>query len=171
MPTNLEIFLKLDGINGESTAKGHKKEIDVVSYEQAIDVTVFHAGGGGSSTGKPTFSGVRFRKMVDAASIPMVLACAMGKHLKQAQFTFRRVASGFDFYKVTLDDVLITHIAQIAGIGETFPLSFNALNAGASADGFLDEVTFAYGKIHWRYQGPAGATISGGWDVAASKKT
>ena len=28
-----DIFLKLDGIDGESTAKGHEKEIEVVSYD------------------------------------------------------------------------------------------------------------------------------------------
>jgi hypothetical protein len=46
-----------------------------------------------------------------------------------------------DFYKVTLEDVLITHIAQRAGVGAQYPLSFEALNSGAPSDGFLDEVT------------------------------
>ena len=64
----VDIFLKLDGISGESTVKGHKKEIDVLSYEQAIDDTVIHSGGGGgAAAGKAHFSGVRFRKSVDAA--------------------------------------------------------------------------------------------------------
>ena len=35
-----DIFLKLDGIDGESTTKGHEKEIEVVSYDQSIDSTV-----------------------------------------------------------------------------------------------------------------------------------
>ena len=32
-----DVFLKLDGIDGESTTKGHEKEIEVVSYDQSID--------------------------------------------------------------------------------------------------------------------------------------
>jgi type VI protein secretion system component Hcp len=34
---SFDIFLKLDGISGESTTKGHDKEIEVVSYDQSID--------------------------------------------------------------------------------------------------------------------------------------
>jgi len=33
----LEIFLKLDGIEGESSAISHEKETIVLSYEQGID--------------------------------------------------------------------------------------------------------------------------------------
>ena len=94
---------------------------------------MFHSGGGGSSAGKATFSPVRFRKNVDAASIPMLLACAAGKHIKDARFTFRRSAAGFEFYKVMLEDVLITHIAQRAGTGSQYPLSFGALIRGTRA--------------------------------------
>jgi len=170
------IFLKLDGIAGESTAKSHKKEIDVFSYEQGIDQTVFHSGSGGaSSAGKARFSPVRFRKNVDLASIPLLLACAQGKLIKDAVFTFTRGASGFQFYKVTFHDVLITHIVERAGTGTQYPLTFSALEVGAADSGFLDEVTFDYRKIQWEYKtqkptGGPGTTVQGGWDVAANKK-
>ncbi len=177
MPNQLvDIFLKLDGIDGESTVKGHKREIDVLSYEQGIDVTVIHsAGGGGATAGKANFSGVRFRKNVDAASIPMLLACASGTHIAEARFTFRRAAGGFEFYTVTLEDVLITHMAQCAGVGAQYPLSFEALNSGAASDGFLDEATLDYSRIRWEHysQGHAGGpgtTKKGGWDVGANNK-
>ena len=172
---DLEIFLKLDGIDGESTVRGHEKEIVVRSYDQSLAATVYHSGGGGSGTGKTTFSPVRFRKDVDAASIPMLLACASGQHIAHAKFTFRRTASAFEFYKVTLDSVLVTHVAQRAGTGEHYPLSFDAMNAGAPDDGFLDEVTLEFARIHWEYRSEhphAGhpAAITGGWDVEAYKK-
>src|SRR5690349_21393142 len=96
-----DIFLKLDGIDGESTTKGHDKEIEVVSYDQSIDATVSSGGG----AGKSTFSGVRFRKLLDTASIPIALACASGLHIQSARFAFRRASSTpLDFYVVTLDD-------------------------------------------------------------------
>lgn len=177
MPNSLAaIVLKLDGIDGESTVKGHKKEIDVFSYEQGLDQTVFHSGGGGApAVGKPTFSPVRFRKNVDVASIPMLLACATGKAIKEARFTFRRGAAGFEFYKVTLEDVLITDVGQRAGTGAQYPLSFVALNAGAADSGFLDEVTLDYRRIRWEYTmqkptGGAGTTVKGGWDTVTNKK-
>ena len=104
---DLYIFLKLHGIAGDSTVKGHKDEITVLSYEQSMEVAVIHSGGGGgASSGIAKFSGVRLRKNVDVASIPMLLACASGRHIQDARFTFRRDAGGFDFYKVTLEDVV-----------------------------------------------------------------
>ena len=173
---DVNIFLKLDGINGESAVKGHEKEIAVLSYEQAMDVTVIHSGsGGGAAAGKAKFSGVRFRKNVDVASVPMLLACASGRHIGEARFTFRRGAGGFDFYKVTLDDVLLTHMVQRAGAGAQYPLSFGALDSGASSDGFLDEVTLDYSRIRWEYRvrrrgGAVGTITSGGWNVRTNKK-
>jgi type VI secretion system secreted protein Hcp len=178
MPNPLaHIYLKLDGIDGESTAKNHKKEIDVFSYEQGIDQTVFHSGGGGGSIAvdRAKLSPVRFRKNVDVASIPMLLTCAQGKLIKDAVFTFTRGAAAFEFYKVTLNHVLITHMFQRAGTGEQYPLTFTALDAGDTDNGFLDEVTLDYRQIRWEYRtqrpsGAPGTTVKGGWDVNANKK-
>jgi type VI protein secretion system component Hcp len=44
-----DIFLQLSGIDGESTTKGHEKEIEVVSYDQSIDASVIISGGGGGA--------------------------------------------------------------------------------------------------------------------------
>jgi type VI secretion system secreted protein Hcp len=173
---DLYIFLKLHGIAGESTVKGHKDEIAVLSYEQAVNVAVIQSGSGsGLSSGIAKFSGVRLRKNVDVASIPILLACASGRHIQDARFTFRRSAGGFDFYKVTLEDVLLTNIAQRGGTGAQYPLSFNALNTGASSDGLLEEVTLDFSRIRWEHRaqlpdGRVGATTTGGWDIRTNKK-
>ena len=88
---------------------------------------------------------------------------------------FRRGSGGFDFYTVTLEDVLLTHMAQRAGAGAQYPLSFEALSAGASSDGLLDEVTLNFSRIRWEHRaqrpdGTGGTTTSGGWDMMANKK-
>ncbi len=176
MPNHdLQIFLKLAGIDGESAVEAHEKEIEILSYEQALDATVIHSGGGGSSSGKAKFLGVRIRKSVDAASAPLLLACASGHRVADARITFRRGPGGFEFYKVTLEDVLVTHVAQRAGVGAQYPLSFDALNSGTSSDGFVDEVTLEYARARWEYRaldpsGAAGAPIVGGWDIARNRK-
>lgn len=173
----LEIFAKFDGIDGESPVRGHEKEIAVLSYEQGIDAPIAPGGtGGGAVVGRTTFSGVRFRKSVDLASIPLLLACAGGTHLKEARFTFRRGgANAFDFYKVTLEEVLITRMNETASVGAQTPLSFEALTAAAPSDGFLDELTLVFARIRWEYHpqlqtGAAGGAVTGGWDVKANKK-
>jgi type VI secretion system secreted protein Hcp len=170
-----EIFLKLDGIDGESTVRGHENETVVLSYEQFIDHPAPPLTGSGAPAGRPTFSGVRFRKPLDKGSIPLLLACPASTRIRTARFAFRRTGTGLDFYKVSLDDVFVTHIAQRAGTGAQYPLSFDTLTAGADGSGFLDEVTLSYSKIQWEYQpvtasGAPGPLVRGGWDVRLNQR-
>jgi len=172
---SLEIFLKLDGIDGESTVIGHEKEIVVLSYEQGVDHAPAPAMGGGASTGRANFSGLHFRKYVDAASVPILLACSAATHIKNALFTFRKAGSGFQFYKVTLESVVVVSIVQRAGVGAQYPLSFVALEQGDDSAGLLDQVSLAYTKIHWEYvpqkpDGSPGTPMTGGWDIQTGRK-
>jgi type VI secretion system secreted protein Hcp len=170
-----EVFLKLDGIDGESTTKGHEKEIEVVSYDQSIDSTGPSGGGSGGGAGKATFSGVRFRKLLDTASIPIALACASGAHIRTARFAFRRPSPALDFYVVALEDVVVTHAGQCATTGIQSPLAFETLAKSSAGAALLEEVTLHFGKVRWEYRpiGPRGTglpPIVGGWDVKANRK-
>jgi type VI secretion system secreted protein Hcp len=171
-----DIFLKLDGIDGESAAKGHEKEIEVLSYDQSIDAAVPGGHGGGGGAGKATFSDVRIRKLLDTASIPVSLACASGLHIASARVAFRRPGSRpFDFYVVTLEDVVVTHAGQCATTGAQSPLAFETLAKSPAGAALLEEVTLHFAKIRWEYRriGPKGAglpPVTGGWDVKANRK-
>lgn len=173
---SFDIFLKLSGIDGESKTKGHEKEIEVVSYDQSIDATIYRDGGGGSGAGKSTFSGVRFRKLLDTASIPISLACASGLHIASARFAFRRASSNpFNFYVVALEDVLVTHAGLCATTGTQSPLEFETLAKSSASAALLEEVTLHFSKIRWEYRqtGPKGSAlppITGGWDVNGNRK-
>ena len=170
-----DIFLKLDGIEGESTTKGHAKEIELLSYDQSIDATVPTTGGGGGGSGKSTFSGVRCRKLLDTASIPIALACASGRHIASARFAFRRPNPPLDFYVVTLEDVVVTHAGQCATTGAQSPLAFETLAKSPAGAALLEEVTLHFARIRWEYR-PIGAKgqglppIVGGWDVKANQR-
>jgi type VI secretion system secreted protein Hcp len=169
-----DIFLKLDGIDGESTTKGHEKEIEVVSYDQQVDSTV-PSGGGGGGAGKSTFSGVRIRKLLDTASIPIALACASGLHIQSARVAFRRPSPPSDFYVVTLEDVVVTHTGQCATTGIQSPLAFETLAKSPAGAALLEEVTLHFSKINWEYRPIASKRttlppIIGGWDVKANRK-
>jgi type VI secretion system secreted protein Hcp len=169
-----DIYLALDGIDGESTTKGHEKHIEVVSYDQAIDSTV-PVGGGGGGAGKSIFSGVRFRKALDTASIPITLACASGLHIKAARFAFRRPSPPLDFYAVVLEEVIVTHVGQCASTGIQSPLTFETLARSPAANELLEEVTLQFSRIRWEYRpiGPKGSPltpITGGWDMKANTK-
>ena len=171
-----EIYVKLDGIEGESTVRGHENETIVLSYEQSIDHPAPPlTGSTGVAPGRPTFSGVRFRKPLDKGSIPLLLACAASTVIRSARFAFRRTGTGLDFYLVTLADVQVRHIVQRAGAGAQYPLSFDTLTSGIDTTGFLDEVTLSYSRIQWEYHpvtatGAPGPVVTGGWDLRLNQK-
>ena len=170
-----DIFLKLDGIDGESKTKGHENEIEVVSYDQSIDATLPSGGGGGGGAGKSTFSGVRIRKQLDTASIPIALACASGRHIRTARIAFRSASPASDFYVVALEDVVVTHAGQCATTGAQSPLAFETLATSPAGAALLEEVTLHFAQIRWEYR-PIGSRgtqlppITGGWDVKANTK-
>jgi type VI secretion system secreted protein Hcp len=170
-----DIFLQLDGIEGESKTRGHENEIEVVSFDQSIDATVILGGGGGGGAGKSTFSPIRFRKLLDIASIPIALACAAGAHIRNARFAFRRAGVTTDFYIVTLEDVIVTHAGQCAATGPQSPLAFETLAKSTASAALLEEVAFHFATLRWEYRrtSPKGTQlppISGGWDVRANKR-
>jgi type VI secretion system secreted protein Hcp len=173
---SLQIFLKLDGIDGESTDTQFPKHIEVLSYEQGLTQTIIHMGGGGMAAGRPQFHDLRFRKSLDRASPSLLLACASGRRFASATFTFRRQAPARPaLYTVTLGAVLITAVTQIAGAGAQYPLSFKALDSGDAAAALLDEVALAYERIEWTYQiltkngTPTGPPVAAGWDITGGR--
>ena len=53
----VDVFLKLDGIKGESTDDRHKDEIVIESWSLGATNTGSHSVGGGGGAGKPTGGG------------------------------------------------------------------------------------------------------------------
>jgi type VI secretion system secreted protein Hcp len=153
----IDIFLKLDGIPGDSTADRHVGEIIVLSYRTEIEATLASHLGGGAGAGKSELSGIQFRKRLDKASVALLLACASGRHIASGRFTFARASEhAVAFYTVTLEDVLVSRIAQAVGSSES-----------ALTD---EEVTLQCRRIHWAFssQNPDGThapPITGGWDL------
>ena len=153
---DIDIYLKLDGISGDSTADRHSGEIVVLSYHTDIEASFASNSGGGGGAGKAEFSGIQFRKRLDKASVALLLACASGRHIASGRFTFARASQdALAFYTVTLEDVFVSHISQAIGSDST-PTE--------------EEVTLQCRRIHLAFssQNPDGTQappITGGWDV------
>ncbi len=157
----VDIYLKLDGIPGDSTADRHAGEIIVLSYRTDIETKLASHSGAGGGAGKAEFSGIQFRKRLDKASVPLLLACASGRHIAGGRFTFARASADSNaFYTVTLEDVLVSRISQAVGDGDSMPTD--------------EEVTLQCRRIHWAFssQNPDGTQappITGGWDVRSNQ--
>jgi type VI secretion system secreted protein Hcp len=153
----MAVFLKLDGIEGESQDRGHAKEIDVSAWSLGVTNSGSgHAGGGGGFAGRATFTDLSVTKVLDKASPALLLAVATGRHIRTARLT---VTSGgprpVEYLTVDLDDVLVTACL---------------LADPADPDRPAENVSFQYAKIRVSYSpqsptGGVGTPSTFGWDV------
>ncbi len=158
----VDFFLKIEGVDGESTDDKHKNEIDLSTwgFGAATPTTVSPGAGAGAGAGKVSLHDFRFTKKIDKASPKLFQACCSGTHLKTATLTCRRAGpSPFEFVTVTLGNVVVD--------------SYDASGATASGEP-LEQVSLAYATIQIRYtpqaaDGSVGGLVSGGWDALANK--
>ena len=110
----IDMFLKIDGIDGESTDDKHNNEIVILSYAWG-EAQPAPTGGTGGGAGKIALQDFHFSMLVNKASPKLFLACANGEHFKNAVLTVRHSgASPTEFFKWRFTEVLITSY-QTAG--------------------------------------------------------
>jgi type VI secretion system secreted protein Hcp len=155
-----DIFLKLDDFPGESRDAKHPDEIEVESFSWGVSNHGSLASGSGGGAGKATFQDLHFTTHVHKSSPLLMKACATGEHIKKAVLTVRKAGGNqFDYYKVTLEDILVS--------------SYNA--GGASGgDAPADALSLNFAKIEFSYsiQKPDGtldAPIRAGYDLKEAK--
>jgi type VI protein secretion system component Hcp len=102
-----DAFLKLDGIKGESADTKHKGEIDVINFTWGVAQTGVSATGGGA--GKVHVHDFTILKKTDASSPLLMLNCASGAHIKEANFVVRKAGGEqLEYLKIKLTDVLVS---------------------------------------------------------------
>jgi type VI secretion system secreted protein Hcp len=145
----VDYFLKLDGIEGESTDNKHAKEIDVEAWSWGESQTGSSVpGGGGGGAGKVSMQDFSFVMKFNKASPKLMLACATGKHIKSARLAVRRAGQGQqDYLTFAFLDVLVS--------------SYQTGGAEASGLTPVDQVSLRYAKIEVEYktQKPDGSLI------------
>jgi type VI secretion system secreted protein Hcp len=156
-----DAFLKMQGIEGESTDKAFKGQIELHSFSFGAQQTgTQHHGGGGA--GRVDFSDINCTKLYDKSSVELMLACATGKHFPEATITCRKAGGEQEPYLViTLKDVLVS-----------------SYDMGGHSKGELpvmDDFALNYGSIHKEYKvqtekGTVGSPVKCGWSLKENKK-
>jgi type VI secretion system secreted protein Hcp len=162
MAGNVDYFLKIDGIEGESTDDKHAKEIEVDSFSFGESQTGTFSSGGGGGAGKVAMQDFHFTTRVSKASPKLFLACASGEHIKSAVLVCRRAGKNQQEYmKVTLSDVLVSSY-QVGGAaaGDLIP---------------TEQVSMNFAKIEIEYKpqksdGTLDAAAKAGWDLKKNVK-
>jgi type VI secretion system secreted protein Hcp len=157
----IDTHIKFDGIDGESTSKDHKGEIDVLSWSWGL--TNDRAGSGkGSGAGKPKAEDFRIVHRYDKASPVLARHAAKGTAIPTAVLSARKAGQGQkDFLKITMKEVFITSV-QVGAAAE-----------GADA---VEEVAFRYQSFDVSYRptdqkGGLGGAVTMSWDLKKNKVT
>lgn len=89
---NKDIYLKIDGIEGESKDSKHDKWIDVLYFNHASVQSV--QTGSPDAAGRGIFEPIVFKHVVDKATPKLHEACMKGNHFKSAELHYCRVIAG-----------------------------------------------------------------------------
>ena len=156
-----DVFLKVDGIKGESTDAFHKDEIELVGWSWGATEVFILSGGGGTVGGKPKFANLVVTKHVDRASPKLLRACLKVTHIRDVVLTQRRAGAGkLNFLVITLKDALVTSLNDVESDAAPRP---------------METVQFNFAKVIYEVipQKPNGqpdTPVILRWDVKTSKE-
>jgi type VI secretion system secreted protein Hcp len=140
---HVDYFLKLDGIDGESTDDRHKGQIEILSFSW----TVVRPSAAGSPTGTVTFFDAQFGMHASKATPKLFLACATGQHIPSATFVIHRPDGDTNvYYRVEMKDIMVT-----------------SYQTGGSAHGDVvptDQISVNFAQIKFEHIGADGTVTS-----------
>lgn len=123
-----DMFIKLDGITGESQDAAHTDEIEVLGWGWNITQKASMHSGSGGGAAKASVSDLHFTHVIDRASPNLASYCFQGKHIPKVLLTMRKAGGlPLEYFKITMLDVIVTHVEPAAGAGaalEHVALSF-----------------------------------------------
>jgi len=158
----VDFFLKLDGIEGESSDSKHKNEIDLESWSWGETNAGSFSSGGGGGAGKVSMQDFHFVMRVNKASPKLLEACATGEHIKKAVLICRKAGKEQQEYlKMVFSDCLIS--------------SFQTGGSGGADLIPCDQISLNFSQIEYEYKeqkpdGTLGGAVKAGYDLKGNKK-
>ena len=152
----VDMFLKIEGVEGEAVDKAHGGEIDLLAWSWGMSQSgSMHTGGGGGA-GKVSVQDISITKYIDRSSPNLMNTCCTGKHYKEAKITVRKAGdTPVEYYIITMEDVLVTSISTGGSGGE---------------DRLTENISLNFAKVKVEYtpqakDGSAGATVETGFNI------
>jgi type VI secretion system secreted protein Hcp len=159
-----DFYLKITGIDGESTDSAHKGEIEVLSFSSGVTMPISPNSTAGSKTReRANLSDLTITKVVDSASPALFKAVCAGTHLTEAILSVNRAdgnGNKVEYLKYTLNDVVLSNYQAAGADGNGMPIENVSIN-------------FNKFKIEYKPTDPAKGSAMGakmaGWDVMLNK--
>ena len=158
----VDMFLKINTVDGESRDKVHGKEIDVLSWSWGMSNGGSAHVGGGAGVGKVNVQDLGVTKYVDSSSPKLMKACCEGTHFDKATLAVRKAGGDapVEYVVITLTEVFITSVSTGGSGGD---------------DRLTESVSLNFAKVSLDYvpqeaKGGKGTAIPFAWDIAANTK-
>ena len=151
-----DVFMKIDGVSGESQNDAHLNEIEVVGWTWKMSQMSSMMSGSGGGAAKATVEDLVFFHQVDKASPTLMSYCLTGKHVPTAVLTMRKAGGvPFDFLRITMRDVVVT---------------------GVEMNSQHEQVRLSFSSVKQEYmiqniQGGSGGVVTGTFDIKANRPT
>jgi len=160
--SQVDAFIKLEGIKGESKDQKHKDEIEILNWSWGLNNTGSAHFGGGVGAGKVQVGDIHIVKRVDTSSPSLMKACSTGKHVPKALLTVRKSGgenNQLEYFKVELKDILVSSVSASSKEGSPWLTEELSLN-------------FAEFKVVYTPQdekGGGGAQVEFAYNIAQNK--
>lgn len=156
----VDMYLCIDGIEGESQSEKHSNCIDVLAWSWGLSQSgTLHAGVGGGA-GKVAVQDISLTKWIDKSTPDLILSTANGKHLTKAElFTYKCGGENpIPYFDLLMEPVLVSSVSTGGSGGE---------------DRLTENVTLNFQKVEWCYtttdsKGSIDAEICNSWDIATN---
>lgn len=129
----VDMFLKLEGVPGESKDQKLSDHIEILSFSWGATQQGAYGTGTGGGAGKAHIQESAFTHFVDKASSVLWQMCVSGKHIAKGEFIARRAGADGkpqNYLNLKFDDLIVTSV-QVAGhhggddrMTESFTLNF-----------------------------------------------
>jgi type VI secretion system secreted protein Hcp len=113
------IYLKLDGVDGESLDTDHTAWIELESWSWGVsNPATFTKGQGGQAT-QAHIAGFNIQKLCDKSSVTLFKNCTTGKHIPKATLSCLKLDGDtrVEYFKVDFTDLLVEGVNWSAAGG------------------------------------------------------
>lgn len=143
---HVDYFLKIDGVDGESTDAKCRGCIQIESFSWGTtnpSATGAHGAGGGGGAGKVSVHDISISKISDKSSSDLMQASASGQHIKEAKLTCRKAGGDQQEYLTyELENVLVS--------------SFSTSGHGSSSGRPMESLSLNFTKITFQWTDASG---------------
>lgn len=115
----VDMFLKIEGLDGESVDSVHTDEIDILAWSWGMSQSgSMHMGKGGGS-GKVSVQDINVTKWIDSSSHDLIRKCCNGAHFDKAILTVRKAGSDpLEYLVITMKEIIVTSVSTGGSGGE-----------------------------------------------------